>query len=212
MEVIRGECLYRDTYCDPLSTVWAHRPQLSSSGSEPPTHMVMKAFVITLLVAAAPLRGQAAVRLLAQTRWFVPAAGLFLRLPASPTPARLAAPEIILFYGRALPRQIAIATWQENQLILLDGARRRNVDAPNHRASVTLDQRPYLEVALFWGSSWRELAHNSAALARLRPSQANQTGRYYPRHGTCAAAAKELRIAPAYAGAPILVMSNWEHR
>jgi len=112
---------------------------------------------------------------------------LFFALSASSTPVRFAAPEIMLFHGRGLARPVAVATWQENHTILLEGERRVNVDPAGNRSALPLDQRPYLDIALFWGNWWRPIAQNRTALDTLRASRANQTGRYYPRHRGAAA-------------------------
>jgi hypothetical protein len=112
---------------------------------------------------------------------------LLLSLSASLAPVRFAAPEIMIFHGRGLAKPVAIASWQENQTILVSGERRINVDQSAGRSVTPLRQRPYLEIALFWGTGWRQLAQSRGALDSLSPSRADQRGRYYPRHHGAAA-------------------------
>jgi hypothetical protein len=99
------------------------------------------------------------------------------------TPAgAFAAPEIIIVHGDPLLEGRVIADWQENHRLLLSVRPAAAARAP------TLDQRPVLKLALFWGIGWRAYAESPERLRALRVEQANQLGHFYP----------ATRRAPAY--------------
>ncbi|CAN5739875.1 hypothetical protein BH11GEM1_BH11GEM1_24640 [soil metagenome] len=100
-------------------------------------------------------------------------------LEAAP-PAAFGGPEIILFHGGVLGRIVPIATWDENQVLLVNGRQERiSADTKFH-----LGARPRIELALFWGNWWRDVARDPARLATLTPAMAGQSGAFYPAAGS----------------------------
>jgi hypothetical protein len=86
-------------------------------------------------------------------------------LPAS----TFAAPWAIIAHGPRLPRPITLADWPENQRLFLA------MPGPGTPTdSRAMRNRPYVELALFWGPEWEHLKGSRDAVARLRPEQANQ--------------------------------------
>ena len=93
----------------------------------------------------------------------------------------LAAPEIIIVHGGALPEQRVLASIEENHRLLL------SVNRPAPFPSAPLSERPALQLALFWGWEWHATAESPERLRALRPGQANQRGTFYPATGTAPA-------------------------
>lgn len=98
-----------------------------------------------------------------------------LLIAASPAASpEKSAPWIIILHGKLLAERIEIADWDDNLQVLASTNASRVVDP------VDLPQRPFVDLALFWGSSWATYPRTPEALARLRPREANQHGRFYP--------------------------------
>jgi hypothetical protein len=103
------------------------------------------------------------------TRWGLSGAMLFI-----PTLALAAGPRVMLVTGNGIQRQIVLADWAENQAIMM---------AATEPAAVTkesLADRPYYDVALFWGPEWAAYVDSGQSLAALTPAHATQHGRLYP--------------------------------
>lgn len=100
-------------------------------------------------------------------------------LGTAPT-AGFGGPEIILFHGGVLGRTVPITTWHENQLLLVNG-RREHISADT---KFHLGVRPRIELALFWGNWWGDVARDAARLAALTPAMASQVGAFYPAVGS----------------------------
>jgi len=49
--------------------------------------------------------------------------------------------------------------------------------------NVNLNDRPFFELALFWGPEWSAYVDSGKFLDKLRPEDANQKGRFYPAFG-----------------------------
>ena len=77
----------------------------------------------------------------------------------------------LLFYGGSLPKPVIVSG--------ADAATFNNVTARASIAAGELDNRPYLQVALFWGTR-ADPANNGARLEELKPEMAWQHGRFYP--------------------------------
>ena len=86
-------------------------------------------------------------------------------------------PEIIIFHDGILKKPIAVATWAETQWLLVNG---KPDDSVIPDTKFYLGTRPRIELALFWGSGWREVARIPGRLAALTPAEANQAGTFYP--------------------------------
>ena len=91
---------------------------------------------------------------------------------------RFAAPWAIIAHGPFLEKSIVMANWEENQAVMLAASE----PAPRTQAS-ELVRRPYVALALFWGPEWKHLQDAPAAVARLKPRQANQHARFFPANG-----------------------------
>jgi hypothetical protein len=118
-------------------------------------------------------------------RTLVSAAALLVAMGTSEAPpvpsvvpdTRFAAPEIVIFSGGPLAKPVVVASWAENQQVLLTAEPREPLRAGDRRATTP---RPVISMALFWGSQWGSYAASPARLATLKSVQANQYGQYYP--------------------------------
>ena len=98
-----------------------------------------------------------------------------ITLTIGPTPIpNAAAPWIIIVHGDLLPQRVVMSDWHENHRLM--GA----IDVSTPADTTAVDQRPYVHLAMFWGPEWANYPRTPVALARLRPEQANQYGRFYP--------------------------------
>jgi hypothetical protein len=93
------------------------------------------------------------------------------------TVADTAAPWIIIVHGDLLPQRVVMADFHENSQLM------GTIDLSSLTDSAEVQQRPYLSLAMFWGPNWARYPRTPEALARLRPDQGNQHGRFYPAHG-----------------------------
>lgn len=100
---------------------------------------------------------------------------LSVRMPA------LAAPEIILFHGSALSKPIITTGWEHNAVLM---------EAVTQVTSVSEDalkNRPFIDVAMFWGPDWYQYLVARKPVDVLKPEQANQHARIYPATATAPA-------------------------
>jgi hypothetical protein len=97
------------------------------------------------------------------------------RTTAASGSASLAAPWAIIAHGRLLKEPIIIADWHENLRLML--ATPGPGTATNPRL---LRDRPYVDLALFWGPAWAHLPHSPQAVAQLRANQGNQRAWLFP--------------------------------
>ena len=105
-------------------------------------------------------------------------AALALLVVATSTTAAIAAgPRVILVYGPPLAKPIVLYNWAENEQLMGAAA-----DAATIKPA-ELKGRPYLNMALFWGSGWGQYVKHSKPLGVLRPDHANQCVRFYPAYG-----------------------------
>src|SRR5579872_66877 len=101
-----------------------------------------------------------------------------LALTASAFPASAKGPRIMIVYGHSLPRPVIISNWRDNAVLMV---------AANDAMSVLhahVRGRPYLTMALFWGTEWVRYMSQRKPPSRLKPSQANQFARFYPAYGS----------------------------
>jgi hypothetical protein len=102
------------------------------------------------------------------------------RVAGEAYPARghsLSAPGIIVFDGHMLRHRIVLANPETNLRLFSATA----VASPSEmsRFDTVLRSRPYLDMWMFWGPRSLFLARDSASLARLEPTAADQYGRFY---------------------------------
>ena len=50
-----------------------------------------------------------------------------------------------------------------------------------------LQERPYIEMAYFWGPEWARYVVDGASMGKLQPKDGNQHGRFYPAYGNAEA-------------------------
>ena len=91
--------------------------------------------------------------------------------------ADAAAPWLVMFHGNLLQNRIVLKDWHENQRLTLSVAEAANVPDRD------LQDRPYIEVAYFWGPDWVNYPSDEASLKKLEPQSGNQHGRFYPAYG-----------------------------
>ncbi len=103
---------------------------------------------------------------------------VLLALATSLMTAWAAGPCILMVYGPPLAKPVTLHNWPENEQFMV---------AAVDTATVTpaqLGGRPYMSLALFWGSPWEQYVNQGKPLTALRPAQANQCARLYPAYGT----------------------------
>jgi hypothetical protein len=83
-----------------------------------------------------------------------------------------AAPWFVIFHGGSLKTSKTLSDWHENQRLML-AIRDKAADA-------ALQNRPYIEIAFFWGPDFAPNRRNASA--PLGIEDANQRGRFYPMH------------------------------
>ena len=115
------------------------------------------------------------------------AVGLVARVEA-------AAPTFVMFYGNILPKPIVVAAGNEKLfdrqgLVSVDG-KVVDLSRTNDFLLDDLKDRPYLDLALFWGSEWVHYREEGKPLDQLKPEDAERTlpppnsrGRFYPACG-----------------------------
>src|SRR5712692_9695096 len=83
-----------------------------------------------------------------------------------------AAPRLIMFHGKLLPKPVILDDWKENLQLM----------AVRPDAAVTRDQLvwPYLQVAYFWGPRWVRYVQEGKPLDKLHPEEGDQHLRFYP--------------------------------
>jgi hypothetical protein len=88
--------------------------------------------------------------------------------------ASAAAPRIVIFSGRPLVHQVVVSDWQKIFTVTQAAAGAPSVQ-PAQRA-----KRPSMRVSMFWGPGWNDFLAQGHDPTTLRPSQADQVGRFYP--------------------------------
>ena len=89
----------------------------------------------------------------------------------------VAAPEIVMLHGGSLRERVVIADWSTNHRLLAGLVPQASVPES------VLRNRPYFDVALFWGTEWKSHSESPERLRSLQPTQGNQFARLYPAHG-----------------------------
>lgn len=92
----------------------------------------------------------------------------------TPRPAH----DLLIVYGAQLERRVILADQAENTQFMLGLSRAPNV------AVKDLENRPYVDVALFWQfSMWSDSWARTKEYDRIPIHAAEQHGRFYPRYG-----------------------------
>lgn len=100
---------------------------------------------------------------------FVLLTGLILALPVL-----AAAPRIIIIHGSLLRERVVLSDRDQNLKFML------SISEPANISEDQLNNRPYLDIAMFWGPAWVAYVEAGRSLDELQPDQANQHGRFYP--------------------------------
>jgi len=118
------------------------------------------------------------MRSLAPSRCFGVSAILAVLLVLFATTADAAYPRLLMVYGKSLAKPIVV----ENALDVV-----KVIDHTSDGASVNgLEDRPYLELALFWGNEWNRYMDEGKPANQLRPEDVTPfdnipiRGRFYP--------------------------------
>jgi len=90
------------------------------------------------------------------------------------TSLEAAAPRLLMVYGGPLQNGVLLRDWGEIFKMF--------TSAPSE-TNVNLNDRPFFELALFWGREWNDYVNDGKPLDKLRPEDANQKGRFYPAFG-----------------------------
>jgi hypothetical protein len=88
--------------------------------------------------------------------------------------ASAAAPRILIFTGGSLAHQVVVSEWQKIFKVTEVVANAPVVPRGQ------LEKRPSLRVSMFWGPGWNDFLAQGHDPTTLRPSQADQVGRFYP--------------------------------
>jgi hypothetical protein len=104
--------------------------------------------------------------------------------------AAAAAPRIVILSGGPLQHQIVVSDWRAIFAVT------QATVAARAAAPAQAAHRPWIRVSMFWGPGWNDYLRQGKDPKALRPSQSDQTGRFYP----------------AYRGRPALVDLAWSGR
>jgi hypothetical protein len=96
---------------------------------------------------------------------------LIVLMLAVVSPLEAAAPRLLMVYGAHLQKPVLLSDWGEIFKMFTSTAAETNVN---------LADRPFYELALFWGPEWNVYVNDGKPLDKLRPEDANQKGRFYP--------------------------------
>lgn len=122
-----------------------------------------------------------------------------LALLVSMTRTEAVAPRLVMVYGNPLPKPIVIDAnteklFERQGLVSIDG-KIVDLSHTNDFAPDDMKNRPYLTLALFWGSEWVRYVQEGKPLDQLRPEDAERTtptpasrGKFYPACGDRSAA------------------------
>jgi hypothetical protein len=102
------------------------------------------------------------------------AVAVLLVAPLCVTPAEAAAPCLLIIYGGPLQKPALLSDRGEIFKIF--------TSTPNE-ADLDLNERPFFELALFWGPVWNAYVNEGKPLDKLRPEDTDQKGRLYPAIG-----------------------------
>jgi len=79
-----------------------------------------------------------------------------------------------MFNGNQLGKRIIIADWHENQKLMMSIREAATIEEGS------LQDRPFIEMAYFWGPDWAHYVADGKSPEALRPEQGDQHGRFYP--------------------------------
>lgn len=117
------------------------------------------------------------VKILTRTIIFATLVGLALL--ANPAASALAkGPAIMMVYGPPLLKSVAISNGNDNAVFAFATADSTSV------MHAKLKGRPYMKVAMFWGSQWNSYLKHHSSLSGLSAARANQFARLYPAYGS----------------------------
>lgn len=85
-----------------------------------------------------------------------------------------AGPRFILVTGTLLERPAVLDNWQENMDLM------SAVTNPSSAGPAALANRPFYQLALFWGAEWVQYINEGRPVAPVKPEQGNQQARFYP--------------------------------
>jgi hypothetical protein len=86
-----------------------------------------------------------------------------------------------LISGPLVEQPVLIQEWDDTMRVMA---------GINDRAPAALTvptERPYYDLALFWGMEWVQYVNDGRPLTALKPEQANQHARFYPAAGSAPA-------------------------
>ena len=86
----------------------------------------------------------------------------------------LAAPGVIIFSGGSLRSRIVLSNWQENQRLMAA------LTEPVLATRTSLNPRPHIDIAMYWGAEWSRFATTPESLVVLARLHEPQLGAYYP--------------------------------
>ena len=95
--------------------------------------------------------------------------------------AEAAAPWFLIFHGKPLQKQMVLSDWYQNQKLMLSITEVASISDRD------LQERPYIEMAYFWGPEWARYLVDEGAIDKLQPQDGNQHGRFYPAYGNAEA-------------------------
>ncbi len=90
------------------------------------------------------------------------------------TSLEAAAPRLLMVYGASFQKPVLLSEW---------GKIFKMFTSTPAETDVNLNDRPFFELALFWGPEWNAYVNDGKPLDKLRPEDANQKGRFYPAFG-----------------------------
>jgi hypothetical protein len=101
-------------------------------------------------------------------------ASALLIVLVSSSALQAAAPRLLIIYGNSLREPVLLQDWGEIFKMFT---------STPAETGLSLKDRPFLEIAMFWGPEWSDYVNKGKPLDKIRPQDANQQGRFYPAFG-----------------------------
>lgn len=102
------------------------------------------------------------------------AGALVLGALALSTSVHAAFPRLIMFSGGPLKSPLVMTDWYAVAAFM------QSLPAPGPIQESVLSGRPFMQVTLFWGPSWKAYMDEGRPISILKPDQGNAHGRFYP--------------------------------
>ena len=94
------------------------------------------------------------------------------------TSLHAAFPRLVMVSGGALTTPVVLTDWAETASML------QNLGSQKPVPVGQLEDRPFLQVSMFWAPQWKQFMEDGRPVASLRHEHGNEFGRLYPAIGS----------------------------